>query len=121
MKKIFLAICLMFILIKPVNAELANPTVEEAYLMVKRENKDTHQLYEEMILASNITGQLSFAIFNAVILKNNKTLECLNKPPRVWFDLVFDDYKNDKIKGSSPFYYSITSTIWNKCFVPYVK
>ena len=120
MKKMILIVCLIALFVKPVNADLAVPTVEEAYLITRASNKKSVNMTEDVFLGFVVAGQITFAITNALKMNNIEIIECLDKPTQIWFDMVFDEYKNNRIKGNKEFYSSISNIIWDKCFRPHV-
>lgn len=127
MKKI-LAICLIFIFIKPVNAanvanvanvkHFADQTVLDVYNCYRAVNNDTATTDQlVMILQANesVNSHMLFAGHIGVRLNNDELITCAAKGTQYWYDSVFEKYKKGKIKYNDCFVLELQKVIFDEC------
>lgn len=123
MKKIILIICLINLFIKPVNADMTVPTVEDIMILVRNKTTSSDKLKEYMFNYAKISGILDYALTDASRIvpqdKYKHSHECIAKPVEVWFEIIFDDYKIGRIPVSTPFTLAASIDIYKRCIEPF--
>jgi hypothetical protein len=109
-KALLLAIFTLLLFCQPAKAE--NITIEKAFQLFRSQD-----LIESTVATALARGVVDNAYFMAEIInKDKEQVKCVIKPPQVWAEFVFDDYKNGKVDGNMSFSFTLSAFIYSKCF-----
>ena len=90
-------------------------TVKDAYYF---KNTNFHSLSNEEIdnrlsITSYYLGVTdTVANFHS---ENKEEFKCIARPVAIWFDIIFEDYRQNKIQGTDYFYTIYIDTIYRIC------